>query len=54
MRVRLDLQLEDEASGAAPWLFQLNSCSLHVLFAEGASLRRNAAKGKDLCGEVLT
>lgn len=51
MRVRLALQLEDKASGAARWLFQINSFSLHVLFAEEASVRRNAAKGKDLRGE---
>lgn len=34
MRVRLALQLEDKASGAAHWLFQLSSFSLHMLFVE--------------------
>lgn len=32
------MQLEDKASGAARWLFQMNSFSLHVLFAEEASI----------------
>lgn len=32
MRVRLALQLEGKASGAAHWLFQLNSFTLHTLF----------------------
>jgi len=48
--VRLVLQLEEKASGAAHWLFELSFSCLHV-FAGETSVRRNAAKQKSLRGK---